>query len=448
MRLKPIIIVVLGMAIVTAAVIYWPTSQTTTQQQGKGGKGKRFAQQQAGSEPVPVRATVARRADVPVYLDGVGTARALNTVLVKPQVEGKLIAISFTEGQDVTRGYVLAKIDPTTFRAQYDQAVATKAQHEAQAANARLDLERYMRLAASNAINKQQVDTQRALVAQLEAQVRADQAAIDNTRAILSYTEITAPIAGRTGIRQVDEGNIVRPSDATGLVTITQIRPISVLFNLPQQSLPELNRGMAEGPLPVDAMGPDGRATVDRGNVMVIDNQVDPTTGTVRLKAEFPNQNLQLWPGQFVNVRLLIDTLRQVVVVPTSAVQRGPVGTFVFIIDQDSTVNVRRVTVSQQDDVRAVIADGLTDGERLVTSGFARIADKALVEVTSTEEVGQPPALPTVETQPRGKRGGKGAEKGAAGKGGDKGKNRSTDAPSTETPSTGTSTGTKPSPTP
>jgi multidrug efflux system membrane fusion protein len=446
MRLKPLIIVLLGMAIVTAAVIYWPTSQTT-QQQGKGGKGKRFAGPPS-TDPVPVRATVARRADVPVYLDGVGTARALNTVLVKPQVEGKLIAISFTEGQEVTRGYVLAKIDPTTYQAQYDQAVATKAQREAQLANAKLDLERYMRLAASNAINKQQVDTQRALVAQLEAQTRADQAAIDNARAILSYTEITAPIAGRTGIRQVDEGNIVRPSDTTGLVTITQIRPISVLFNLPQQSLPELNRGMAEGPLPVDAMGPDGRTTVDSGKVLVIDNQVDPTTGTVRLKAEFPNQNLQLWPGQFVNVRLLIDTRRQVVVVPTSAVQRGPTGTFVFIIDQDSRVNVRRVTVSQQDDVRAVIAEGLTDGERLVTSGFARIADKALVEVTSTEEVGQPPALPTVETQPRGKRGGKGADKGGtgkggAGKGGEKGKGRGAD-----TPSTGTSAGAKSSPTP
>ena len=254
---------------------------------------------------MPVRATVARLADVPVYLDGVGTARALNTVLVKPQVEGKLIAVSFTEGQDVPRGYVLAKIDPTTYQAQYDQAVATKAQHEAQLANAQLDLERYMRLAASNAINKQQVDTQRALVAQLEAQVRTDQALIDNARAILSYTDITAPIAGRTGIRQVDEGNIVRPSDTTGLVTITQIRPISVLFNLPQQNLPELNRGMAEGPLPVEAMGPDGRTPVDSGKVQVIDNQVDPTTGTVRLKAEFPNANLQLWPGQFVNVRLL-----------------------------------------------------------------------------------------------------------------------------------------------
>jgi membrane fusion protein, multidrug efflux system len=420
MRLKPIVIVLVGLAVVAAAVSYRLMSQPTTQEQGKGGKGgkgKRFAGP-VGIDPVPVRATVARLADVPVYLDGVGTARALNTVLVKPQVEGKLIAISFIEGQEVPRGYVLAKIDPTTYQAQYDQAVATKAQHQAQLANANLDLERYMRLAASNAINKQQVDTQRALVAQLEAQTRADQAAIDNTRAILSYTNITAPIAGRTGIRQVDEGNIVRPSDTTGLVTITQIKPISVLFNLPQQTLPELNRGMAESPLPVDAMGPDGRTPVDSGRVVVIDNQVDPTTGTVRIKGEFPNDNLQLWPGQFVNVRLLIDTRRQVVVVPTSAVQRGPVGTFVFIIGEDSTVNVRRVTVAQQDDVRAVIASGLKAGERLVTSGFARIADKTLVEVTSTEEVGQPPVIPTVEPRQRGKRGGTGANKGGAGKGG------------------------------
>jgi multidrug efflux system membrane fusion protein len=444
MKFKPIAIALIGLAVVAAAVTYWPSS-TPTQQQGKGfGKGKKgFAA--GSSDPVPVRATIAQRADVPVYLDGVGTARALNTVLVKPQVEGKLIAVSFTEGQDVPRGYVLAKIDPTTYQAQYDQAVATKAQHEAQAANARLDLERYMRLATTNAINKQQVDTQRAMVAQLEAQVRADQAAIDNARAILSYTDITAPIAGRTGIRQVDEGNIVRPSDTTGLVTITEIRPISVLFNLPQQSLPELHRGMAEGPLVINAMGPDGRTPVDTGRVQVIDNQVDPTTGTVRIKGEFPNANLQLWPGQFVNVRLLIDTLRQVVVVPTSAVQRGPTGTFVFIIGEDSTVAMRRVTISRQDDVRAVVADGLTVGDRLVTSGFARLADKAMVEVTSTEEVGQPPAPPVIDSQQKRRgRGAKGAEKGGAKGGADKGGEKG----KTQGAGTAQGTGAKPSATP
>ena len=418
MKLKPVAIVLIGLAIVIASVALWPVPPQSPTKGGMGGKGGRFAGP-ASSEPVPVRAATAKREDVPVYLDGVGTARALNTVLVKPQVEGKLIAISFTEGQDVEKGHILAKLDPTTYQAQYDQAVAVKAQHEAQLANAKLDLERYMRLAASNAINKQQVDTQRALVAQLEAQVRSDQASIDNLRAILSYTDITAPISGRTGIRQVDAGNIVRPSDTTGLVTITQIRPISVMFNLPQQTLPELNRGMGEGPLSVEAMGFENRAArdgkapvIDRGKVMVIDNQVDPTTGTVRLKAEFPNERLQLWPGQFVNVRLLIDTLRQVVVVPTSAVQRGPGGTFVFLIGEDLRVTRRNVAVQQQDDLRAVIASGLSGGERLVTSGFARIAEDSEVEITSTEEVGEPVAVPKIEPRTKRKRG-KG-EQGAA----------------------------------
>ena len=404
MRLKPIAIAIVGLLIVAGVAVYWQPWQTTQKQhQAKGGKGKkRFLP--PSTDPVPVLAIDARRADVPVYLDGVGTARALNTVMVKPQVEGKLIAVSFTEGQDVQQGYVLAKIDPTTFQAQYDQAVATKAYREAQLANARLDLERYTRLAATNAINKQQVDTQRAMVAQLEAQVRADQATIDNARAILSYTDVTAPIAGRTGIRQVDAGNIVRPSDTTGLVTITQIRPISVLFNLPQQELPELQRGMAEGPLPVQAMGPDGRSPTDRGQVQVIDNQVDPTTGTVRLKAEFPNATLQLWPGQFVNVRLLIDTMRQVVVVPTAAVQRGPAGTFVFVIGEEDKVAVRPVKVAKQNDVQSVIATGLQAGERVVTTGFARIADGSVVQASSAEEAGQV-SPPAAGPQKRGKKG-------------------------------------------
>src|SRR5262249_17848071 len=223
-----------------------------------------------------------------------------------------------------------------------------------------------------NAINKQQVDTQRALVAQLEAQVKSDQAAIDNARAILSYTDVVAPIAGRTGIRLVDEGNLVRAADTTGIVVLTQLRPISVLFNLPQQNLQEINRGLSEGPLPVDALAIDG-STADRGKVLVVDNQVDPTTGTVKLKAEFPNTRLQLWPGQFVNVRLLIDTLRSVLVVPTAAVQRGPNGTYVYVVKEDQHVTIRPVTVTQQDDQQAVIASGLNAGEHVVTTGFGRL---------------------------------------------------------------------------
>jgi multidrug efflux system membrane fusion protein len=341
------------------------------------------------SEAVPVLAAAARTADVPVHLDGVGTARALRTVTVRPQVEGKLVSILFTEGEDVAKGAVLAKIDPTIYQAQYDQAVATKARNEAQLANARLDLERYTRLAQTNAINKQQLDTQRALVNQLEAQIKSDQAAIDNARAVLSYTDVTAPISGRTGIRLVDEGNLVRAADATGIVVLTQVRPIAIFFSLPQQELPELNRGLAEGPLPVDAFGADGKTPLDQGKVLVMDNQVDQTTGTVKLKAEFPNANLQLWPGQFVNVRVLIDTLRAVVVVPTAAIQRGPYGTFVYVVQSGDTVTVRRVALRQQDDVQTVIASGLAAGERVVTTGFARLTEGTRVAVSSAEEAGQ-----------------------------------------------------------
>ncbi len=314
---------------------------------------------------MPVLAIVSKTADVPVYFDGVGTGRALNTVTVRPQVDGKLINISFIEGQDVKKGFVLAKIDPVTYQAAYDQTVAKKAQDEAQLANAKLDLDRYTRLAATNAVNKQQLDTQKAMVAQLEAQVRLDQAAIDNARAILSYTDIIAPITGRTGIRQVDEGNIVHASDSTGIVILTQLRPISIFFSLPQQNLPELNKGQGEAALSVEALAADGKTVLDRGKVVVIDNQVDQTTGTVKLKGEFPNTDLQLWPGQFVNVRVLIDTLRQVVVVPTAAIQRGPSGPFVYVLKDDSTVAVRRIGIRLQNDRQTVIAQGLQAGERV-----------------------------------------------------------------------------------
>jgi multidrug efflux system membrane fusion protein len=376
------------------AVAYWYwTPPSATQQQQKGGPG--FRKKGLALNPddiVPVLATATKLQDVPVYIDGVGTGRALNTVTVRPQVDGKLIDISFTEGMDVPKGYVLAKIDPTTYQAAYDQTAAKKALDEATLANARLDLERYTKLASTNAVNKQQVDTQRATVSQLEAQVRSDQAAIDNARAILSYTEITAPIAGRTGIRMVDEGNIVRQADTTGLVVITQVQPISVFFNLPQQELPSLTRGMAEGPLPVTAFNADGTTVLDSGKVTVIDNQVDQTTGTVKLKGEFPNANLQLWPGQFVNIKVLINTLRQVVVVPTAAVQRGPNGTFVYIVKPDNTVTVRQIAVRQQNDLQAVIARGLEANEQVVTTGFARLAEGTKVEVSSAEAAGQLPA--------------------------------------------------------
>jgi|PersoiStandDraft_1058852.scaffolds.fasta_scaffold05585_2 multidrug efflux system membrane fusion protein len=364
--------------IVLAVALIYVFTGSPEQQRRAGG---RF-----GAEgPVPVLVAAAARADVPVYLDAVGTTKALNTVAVRPQVDGKLIEVAFKEGQDVKKGDVLARIDPTTFQAQLDQAKAKKAQDEAQLANARIDLDRYEKLAATNAINRQQSDTQRALAAQYAALVQADQAAIENMQAMLAYTNIVAPIDGRTGIRQVDEGNIVHASDSTGIVVLTQLKPISVLFNLPQQDLNSVNSAFANAPLSVDALRSDNDAVIDRGMLRVVDNQVDQTTGTVKLKAEFPNGNLQLWPGQFVNIRLLIDTLKQVVVIPTGAVQRGPNGTFVYVVKDDNSAAMRPITVAKQDETQTVVASGLQPPERVVTTGFARLNDGSKVSIAGAD---------------------------------------------------------------
>jgi membrane fusion protein, multidrug efflux system len=381
-----VVALVLGAVVILGvfAVMMMPSPQQQDRRARRGGG--------AGEGPVPVLAIPAKRADVPVYLEGVGTARALNTVTVRAQVEGKLISVAFKEGQDVKKGQVLARIDPTTYQAQLDQAAAKKAQDEALLANAQRDLERYTRLAASNSITQQQADTQRSVVAQLQAQVQVDQGAVENARAILAYTTITAPISGRTGIRQVDEGNIVRGSDATGIVMLTEIQPISVVFNLPQQVVAQVNAAFAKGPLPVEALAPSNEAVIDRGVLQVVDNQVDPTTGTVKLKAEFPNAELQLWPGQFVNVRMLIDTRQQVVVVPTASVQRGPNGPFVFVVQPDGKAVVRPVTVAQQDDVQAVLATGVQQDEQVVTIGFAQLEDGTRVVVTTGDGTAGPPA--------------------------------------------------------
>jgi multidrug efflux system membrane fusion protein len=384
--------------IVLVGIVYAVVSHTPDRQRAAA-PGGRF--RNTGDQPVPTLAATAHAADVPVYLDGVGTTRALNTVTVRAQIDGKLISVNFKEGQDVERGFVLAKIDPVLYQAQLDQAVAKKAQDEALLANTRRDLERYIRLAATNAIGAQQADTQKSLVAQYEAQVNADQALIDNARGMLDYTSITAPLAGRTGIRLVDVGNVVHASDATGLVVITQIQPISVIFTLPQQQLGQVNAAFAKGPLTVEAFGADNKTVIDRGTLQVVDNQVDQATGTVKLKAEFPNPELQLWPGQFTNVRLLINTLTQVVVVPTAAVQRGPNGTFVFVVKDDDTVAMRPVTVSMQDENQAVIANGVRADERVVTTGFNQLTDGAKVSV-GTGEPGVAPAV-TSTPSPRGR---------------------------------------------
>lgn len=370
---------------------------------------KRDASRARPDLAVPVLAATPRIQDMPVYLDGVGTVRALNTVTVRSQVDGKLIAINFTEGQDVKKDDVLAEIDPVIYQAQYDQAVAKKAQDEAQLANMRLDLTRYQQLAASNAGSKQQADTQRAVVAQQEALIKADQAAIDNAKATLGYTKIVAPISGRVGLRQVDQGNIIHASDATGLVIITQLQPIAVQFSLPQQQITRVNAAVAKGTLEVDVFGNDGTTVVDTGKLTGIDNQVDPTTGTLKLKAEFQNGHFQLWPGQFVNVRLKVETLSQATVIPTSAVQRGPLGTFSYVIGGDNTVTAKPVTVTQQDEKDAVIAKGIGPTDRVVTTGFANLSDGAKVTISQNE---QAPAADLAPHRRRSKRGDQGSSNG------------------------------------
>ena len=340
----------------------------------------------ATETPVPVLAETATKADVPVYLDGVGTTRALNMVTIHTQVGGILTKINFREGQDVKTGDLIAQIDPRTYQAQLDQQLAKKALDEAQLANARLDLERYGNLIKTNAVTKQQYDTQRATVAQLEAQVRLDQGAIDNARTLLDYCTIVSPLNGRTGIRQVDQGNFVQASDPTGIVVITQIQPIAVIFTLPQQQLSQVNMASRRAPLTAEAVDSATRAVLGHGALTVVNNQVDQTTGTVQLKAEFPNSDLALWPGQFVNVRLLVDTLRDVVTVPTAAVQRGPNGPFVYVVGADQNVAATQVGVMQQDETRAVIATGVAASDRVVTSGFAQLSNGRRVAVAARSD--------------------------------------------------------------
>lgn len=386
---------------------FWPPSFLSASNEGAPSQREqpRRAGRRGGmsDQPVPVIASAAVRQDVPVFLEGVGTFQALNTVTVKPQVEGTLVEVAFREGQDVKAGDVLARIDPATYQAQYDQAVAQKAQFEAQLANARTDLERYQRLARNDYGSQQQAETQKATVNQLEAQVRYYGALIEQAKTTLDRTIVRAPISGRTGVRGVDQGNYVTVGDATGIVTITQLQPIAALFTLPQQNIAAVNKAMARGPVTVEALAADGETTLDRGTLDVIDNQVDQATGTVKLKATFPNAELSLWPGQFTNVRIAVDTLRDVVTVPGAAVQQGPDGAFVYVVQDDGTVAQRAVGVARQDAELAVIASGLEAGDKVITTGFTRLRDGQKVEVGSSDGA-QPDDARSSDSRPAGPR--------------------------------------------
>jgi multidrug efflux system membrane fusion protein len=347
---------------------------------------QRAAAAHAGPPPVPVVAGQVTEKDVPINLDGLGTVQAFNTVTVHVQVDGELQKIAFIEGQDVRVGDLLAQIDPRPFQAQLAQAEAKKAQDEAQLANARLDLKRDAEQLAAKIIPQQTYDTQKALVDQLTATVNADQAAIDMAKVQLAYTTIVSPIDGRTGIRLVDEGNIVHVTDSNGLVVITQLHPISVVFTLPEQTLPEIRQQDRADPITVLAVGRDNTTVLDTGKLAVIDNQIDTTTGTIRLKAIFHNENLRLWPGQFVNARLLLTTRKNGVVVPAPVVQRGPEGPYAFVIKSDQTVEVRPIQVAQIENGEALIDSGLRPGERVVVEGQYRLQAGSHVKPASSDK--------------------------------------------------------------
>ncbi len=366
--------------------------------------GRRARAGSAEGDPVPVLTATARLTDVPVFLDALGTVQAFNTVTVKAMIDGPMLQVTFKEGQDVRAGDVLARIDPRPYQAALDQAAAKKAQDEANLANARVDLARYQKLVATAYTSAQISDTQKATVAQDEALVRQDQAQIDTARTNLSYTTIASPLDGRTGIRQVDQGNIVHAADTTPLTVITQLQPISVVFTLPQQTLGAVAGAIRAGAPEVLALpqgaANDGKAVLDRGKVAVLDNTVDQATGTIKLKATFPNASLALWPGGFVNVRLLVDTQRNVVSLPPTGVQRGPLGAYVYLVKPNDTVERRIVQVGYEDEGVSVMAAGLQPGDRVVTDGASRLTDGAKVHVQDADQAPEAQAQPARRRTP------------------------------------------------